>query len=244
MGELTHELPCRSWFKKKNLLWVPPDVAYTGPMDSNRWISTVDAVRSGPRSMQLKFNVLSAYPSFQKFFEDQLVVSRCPDDILLKECQALHAAELTSKDKLHRVCGILSDISEALSDLDRAKTMSSWLPSLVNLQVFPVTTPAGKLGFRTAASKFYIPDASGELADLFRDKCTLLQTSRELPLLRLKPLLNLKTFSEHVRDLQDHVTVQVTITGASVLLQAPSRELSSRLHYIRRYVIRHKYAPL
>lgn len=184
--------------------------------------------------MRLKLDVLSAYPSFQKFFEDQLMISRCPDDISLSECRALQVAKMTPKDRLHRLYGILSDISEALSDLDRAKTMAGWLPSLVNLHVFPVTTPARELAFRTAASKFYIPDASGELAELFRDKCTLLQTSRELPLLRLNPLLKLKTFSEHVQDLRDHVTMQVTITGASVLLQAQSRNLSSRLHCIRR----------
>ncbi len=234
MDALAEELPCRASFKDQNLLWVPPNVAYTGPMDNNRWISTDHPVRSGPRSMRLKFNVLSAYPSFQKFFEDQLIISRCPDDILLSECQALQAARMTPKERLDRLCGILSDISEALSDLDRVQTMASWLPSLVNLHVFPVTTPAGELGFRTAASKFYIPDASGVLAELFRDECTLLRSSRELPLLRLEPLLKSQAFSEHVQDLQAHVAVQVTLTGAPVSLQAQSRGLTSRLHYIRR----------
>lgn len=204
-------------------------------MDSNRWISTEDAVRSGPRSMRLKFNVLSAYPSFQKFFEDQLIISRCPDDILLKECQALERIkEKKPKDRLNRLCCILSDICEALSDLDRAKTMASWLPSLVDLHVFPVRTPSGELAFNSAVSEFYIPDASGELAELFRDKCTLLRSSRELPLLRLEPLLKLNTFSEHIQDLQTHVAVRVTLIGAPVLLQAQSRKLSSRLHHIRR----------
>ena len=216
-------------------MWVPPEVAYTGPIEKNGWISTDHAVRNGPRSMKIKFNVMAAYPTFQKFFEDQLVVARCSDDILLKECQALEGnKEITRKEKLHRVCAILNDICEALLDPDRAKAITSWLPALASLRVLPATTPAGEVKFKTAVSKFFIPDANRELADLFRDKCILLHSPKELPLLRLKPLLSFKAFSDHVQDLEAHVKVRATIVGDTILLQDQSREFSGRIHYIRR----------
>ncbi|KAJ3552545.1 hypothetical protein NM688_g4098 [Phlebia brevispora] len=226
----------RKAFKKFCLVWVPRGVPYTGPMEKNGWISSDHAVRNGPHVMQTKFNVCAAYPSFRKLFEDQLVVSRCPEDILLKECQDLETRQMTPEDKFSRLSPLLLDICAAIIDPERTQLVSKWLPQLADLHIFPVRTPQGNISFLKATDKFFVPDKSQDLANMFANVCTVLHCPRELPLLRIKPLLESSVFVKHMEELEEHVTTEVTVIGTPVLAKAPSRQLTTRIHYLRRCV--------
>ena len=221
-------------FKQKQLIFVPPEWAYTGP-NSRRWISFEHAVREGPLSMQSKFDVVRAYPARSKLFEEQLVVPRSPENIFVLEWQAL----LTGDQNLrtyNRELAIINEICEAVVDPKRRAGLTNWLPQLAKLTFLRVRYPDGKFFLTTVNSDFYLPDKSGVLAELFKDACWVLHTDKDLPLIRLRPLLDHPDFAANAKQLEDHVRIAVAYEGAPRLQKTLSRYYSSRSIYLKRYV--------
>lgn len=156
---------------------------------------------------------------------------RAPEDILVQEFRDALASGVY---QLVRIRVLLNDLCDFILDPGRAASLANWLPQLVALSIFPVRTPQGAIQMSKITDNFFIPDESRELANLFLDSCSLLQISDELPLLRLKPLLESTVFAGHVKRLENYVQVELTPFGPPLQQSRPSRDFTIRLRYIRR----------
>ncbi|KAJ3554670.1 hypothetical protein NM688_g2983 [Phlebia brevispora] len=210
-----HEAEIRERFREIPLIWVPPDNPYKGPIDRNGWIYFDNTARDGPRSMQTKLNILKTYPSLTKM-------------------PVLEKSGLSVKDRCRRLYTLLGDVCDAILDSRDEETEPDWLSDLVRLHIFPVHLSSGKLLFKSVNGQFFIPDASSELADLFRDSCRILHCPKEFPLLRWKPLLESSPCVKQIKELVDSVDSEIDVKGERILNKIESRQHSSRIHHLRR----------
>ena len=181
--------------------------------------------------MQTRFNVDEIYPELGGFF-GRIQVAKAPANVLVQEFKAA-LRNARPYDNLPRIYSILDDVCDLVRKSSSSTASIQWLSQLAQMAVLPVRDPLGRVRLARIMDDFFVPDESGELAALFADSCTLLCISDNLPLIRLKYLLDCPQFSNHVKSLEDCVRIEVDPVGTPIYQEQVSDEFSSRIPYIR-----------
>lgn len=163
--------------------------------------------------MRTKYALKKIYGELQELFCKYIGVPRCSDDILLQEMRAIiaaHGSQSLDNVALNQVHAVLSDVYRAYNH-PTAGDPPPWVLELQHLPFLPVRTPDGMLRLRSLQEEHYLPDSTGELADLFEGHVPIVaMPTHEISngLVRLRRLLRSAWF-----------------TGAKFLETAVEREL-------------------
>lgn len=201
---------------------------------SYKWISTSDAVWSGPASMTSKVMIKSFYPSSEKFFRVQLGLQVAEVDLLaveLKSFARIWKDQVIPTHVLEQILAILQNISQILND---SRHEPSWLSDLADEAIFPAFIPVVGLKLCSSLDPFYIPDRSGKLLAFFGTRTAVLVTSEQVPLYRLQPLFSSSVFCKNLKYLEEVVLEDHAFAGSRAPDWQLSRKYSSRAVYVER----------
>lgn len=199
-----------------------------------KWISTSDAVWSGPASMTSKVMIKSFYPASEKFFRVQLGLQVAEADLLAVELKSFARSWKDQIIPIHvqdQVLSILQNISQILDDSRHEPT---WLADLVEEAIFPIAIPAVGVKLCSSLDPFYIPDRSGKLLGFFGTTNAVLVTSGKVPLYRLQSLFSSTVFQESLKHLEQAVSEDHAFVGFRMPESKLAHKYSTRAVYFER----------
>ncbi|KAL4248732.1 hypothetical protein ABKN59_007186 [Abortiporus biennis] len=200
-----------------------------------QWVKWDQVVWSGPPSMRSKYPLRTCYRDMEGFFVKSLGMDSARADILIEELEEI-AKEWNFReyeDAKKHIVAILKDLSDALED--QLQSPPKWISTLAHLAIFPCHSPkSGKTLLELGS--FYVPDAGGKLAQIFREDVALLDLT-EMEIRRVGPFLSCPALKSEVKFLSDKVTRRDEFsTATEVPNPALSNIYTSRLPYIVRLI--------
>ena len=196
----------------------------------------MDVCWHGPPSLTTKAIISRSYPELINFFFTKLNIPNASPFALVDELRAIerkhHGGPIPPGVQDH-VADILADISKIVETME---TVPTSFENLAHMAIFPASVPSEGIGLRTADA-LYVPDKSGQYADVFRDRVALLALPESVNIARIRPLLQSPIFVDRMRYLEDYVTKRSTPQGRRVLDTNATELYSSRVEYIARYTL-------
>ncbi|EJD42159.1 hypothetical protein AURDEDRAFT_186149 [Auricularia subglabra TFB-10046 SS5] len=195
---------------------------------NKKWLSHRRVVWDGPSILTLKTSLKSKYPGLETLFREHLSIPDADPGIIADELKAFaeaHEAHVLTPDDRDRLSALLSYGAQTIASVKKG-TCSDWTSSLRKIAYFPVArTETGKVRLRAQTSKFYLPDPSGRLKQLFSGKVWFLAFSPER-LVDLRPLIDHVNLQS--KRIDKRVRTTVSIDGEPVDDDADFGEIDPR----------------
>ncbi|KAI0058520.1 hypothetical protein BV25DRAFT_1919220 [Artomyces pyxidatus] len=167
-------------------------VSVSGGVDT-AWYRRLGGVYwHGPPSITSKPILSRSYPTLSDFFFNKLKIMNAPPYELVDEIRAFgevfKGRKLATSADWDRIGSLLTDLSDAVSEIDRAPLLQSF-STLRDQSIFPVHCSASSDVHLQAAHQFYIGDRAETYADVFRGRVALLALPPSMSLSRIRALL-------------------------------------------------------